>query len=131
MSAQSVKKIVVLAVSIVFVLFSSIDLFAFIARRGGSVGVGPSEVIDEDIYLFGDEITVEGKVNGNLFCAGKVVKVPGKVKGSAWLVGNQVLISGEVGDGVKAAGRSVTFEAGWEGTSWPLEATCSCKRDRR
>jgi cytoskeletal protein CcmA (bactofilin family) len=110
MSVQSVKKTLVIAVSVLFVLLSSSDLFAFILRKDGSVGVGPSEVIEEDIYLFGDEITVEGKVNGNLFCAGKVVKVLGNVKGSAWLVGNQVLVSGEVSDGVKAASKSVTLE---------------------
>lgn len=112
MRAQTVKKTLVFSAVILLVLFSSSSLFAFMARRGGSVSVGPSEVIDEDLYLAGDDITVEGKVNGNLFCAGRTVKVLGSVKGSAWLAGNRVLISGEVSDGVKAAARSFTLEGG-------------------
>ena len=112
MRARTVKTALVPAAVILLVIFSSSSLFAFMARRGGSVSVGPSEVIDEDLYLAGEEITVEGKVNGNLFCAGGTVKVLGSVKGSAWLVGNRVLISGEVTDGLKAAARNVTLEGG-------------------
>jgi cytoskeletal protein CcmA (bactofilin family) len=98
------------AAAVLLVLFSSSSLFALVARRGGSVRVGPSEVIEEDLYLAGEEISVEGRVNGNLFCVGRTVKVLGTVKGSAMLAGNRVLIWGEVGDGVKAAARSVTLE---------------------
>jgi hypothetical protein len=110
MRAQTVKRTLVLAAVIFLMLSSSRSLFAFMARKGQSVGVGPSEVIEEDLYLAGEEITMEGNVNGNLFCAGRSVKILGSVKGSAWLAGRRVLISGEVSDSVKAAARSVTLE---------------------
>jgi cytoskeletal protein CcmA (bactofilin family) len=110
MGRKAVRIGISTGVALFFVLVSYGSLFALIARHGGAAGVGPTEVIDEDIYLFGDEITVEGTVNGSLVAVGKSVTVRGRVKGDALIAAGDVIISGEVAGGVKTAGRSVVVE---------------------
>jgi cytoskeletal protein CcmA (bactofilin family) len=110
MGRKAVKIGISTGVALFFVLVSYGSLFALIARSGSKAGVGPAEVIDEDIYLVGDEIIVDGTVNGSLVALGKSVTVRGRVKGGAIIAAGAVTISGEVAGGVKTAGRNVVVE---------------------
>ena len=54
------------------------------------------EVIDNDVFVTGQKITIDGTVNGDVFALGNQVQVNGTVDGSLFVIGQQVLIQGEV-----------------------------------
>lgn len=59
--------------------------------------ISEDEYIDDDLFIFGDEIEIEGTVTGDLVAMGGSVVVTGSVGGNAYLSGGEVIVSGEVG----------------------------------
>ncbi len=64
---------------------------AFVVDEDGTVGA--NEVIDDDLFLGGDIVTVDGTVNGLLFAGGRDVVLNGKVNGDAILTGQNITVS--------------------------------------
>ena len=60
----------------------------------GSLPAG--EVIDDDLFIGGERVVVDGTVNGNLFAAGNEVIVNGTVKGSLFAAGQSLIVNGQV-----------------------------------
>jgi hypothetical protein len=79
-------------------------------RRGDNVLVGPGETIDDDLYAFGNSVTVLGTVNGDVISAGNTVAIGGRVTGNVWAAANALTVSGEVLGSVRAAGNTVRVE---------------------
>ena len=84
---------------------------AFDGRGGGDVVIGKTEVIDDDLFVGGETVTVDGTVNGDLIAAGQTVIVNGKVTGNVIAAGSSVTVNGEVDQDVFAAGAVVTIGA--------------------
>lgn len=82
---------------------------AYDGRSGESVAIGRDDVIDDDLFISGGSVVVDGVVNGDLFVAGQTVVVNGSVAGNLLAVGSSVTINGEVGHAVFAAAAAVTF----------------------
>jgi hypothetical protein len=76
-------------------------------RRGDSVFVGPDQTIDDDLYAFGNSVTVLGTVNGDLISAGNTITMGGRVNGNVWAASNDLTVSGEVLGTLRAAGNTV------------------------
>ena len=74
--------------------------------------VGADEVINDDLFIFGDTIKINGTVNGDVFAMGSVIKVNGTVNGSLVIGGQSVHVNGIV-DGSVYSGSS-TFTLGPE-----------------
>lgn len=64
--------------------------------------VGKDEVIDDDVFLSGEAVMMDGTILGTLFASGGTVTINGKVTGDAILAGNTVVISdqAEIGGNV-------------------------------
>lgn len=71
----------------------------------GSIGSG--EVIDDDVFLNGEVVTMDGTVNGLLLASGQTITINGKVNGDAILLANNVIIS----EGASVAGNVITLAA--------------------
>ncbi len=84
---------------------------AFDGREGGNVVIGKDEVIDDDLFVGGDTVTVDGTVNGDLIAVGQTVIINGKVTGNVVAAGKSLTVNGEVGQDVFAAGAAVTIGA--------------------
>jgi cytoskeletal protein CcmA (bactofilin family) len=74
--------------------------------------VGSDEVIDDDLFIGGDTVEINGTVNGDVFAVGSVIKVNGTVNGSLAIGGQSVQVNGVV-DGSVYSGSS-TFTLGPE-----------------
>jgi len=107
------KKIVrfsaILAVIMTSILIIS-PAYAADTRSGESVSVPAGETVNDDLYLTGAEITVDGIVNGNIIAAGNKITVNGEVNGSIIAVGQTVAINGRVRNSVRAACSTMTIE---------------------
>ncbi len=82
---------------------------AFDFRGGDTITIGASEVVDDDLFIGGNTVVVDGTVNGDLFIAGSDVEVNGTVNGSLFASGQSVKINGEITGSVYSGAMSVTF----------------------
>ncbi len=82
---------------------------AFDGRSDDRIVIGKDEVINDDLYLAGSDIIIDGTVNGDLMAAGNTVVVNGSVTGDLWAAGRTVTVNGQVGDDLFAAAAAVTL----------------------
>jgi len=95
--------------ALVLLLFAAVQPgLALTARSSESIVISADEVLDEDLYLAGNRISVEGTVKGNLYTAGQTVDVSGSVRGNVVIFAQKAVVSGRVGEGVKAFCETVT-----------------------
>lgn len=51
-------------------------------RTGDSIVVAKSEVIQDDLYVAGNDVQIDGTVNGDLLVAARTVTINGDVRGN-------------------------------------------------
>jgi hypothetical protein len=78
-------------------------------RQGNSFVVGPGETIDDDLYVFGGTVNVQGTVNGDVVFFGGASTVSGLITGDLLVLGGTTTITGDVRGSVRAAGGTVTI----------------------
>lgn len=67
------------------------------------------EVIDDDLFISGEIVEINGTVNGDVFAGGNVVKVNGTINGSL-VAGAQVIqVNGEITGSVYAGSSTITL----------------------
>jgi cytoskeletal protein CcmA (bactofilin family) len=81
-------------------------------KTGEQVTIGPQQVIEDDLYMTGDTMTVEGRVKGDVVAAGRVVRIEGVVEGDLIAAGQVIEITGQVLDDVRIAGMTLKTEPG-------------------
>ena len=73
-------------------------------RTGREVIVQQGEVVDDDLYLFGETITINGTVMGDVLANGRQVTLNGSIEGDLTGCAQAVRINGRVGDDLRVAG---------------------------
>ncbi|MBV7339323.1 polymer-forming cytoskeletal protein [Chloroflexi bacterium TSY] len=96
----------VLAVLLVALLMVGVTQTAYATdfRGGDTIVVNAEEVIDDDLFIAGQTVVVNGTVNGNLFATGTSVTVNGRVDGSLFIAGQELVSNGTVDGSVYAGG---------------------------
>src|SRR2546426_6129722 len=80
-------------------------------RQGGTITVPADVTLEDDLYAFGDTISILGTVHGDVVATGvNNVNVDGTVTGDVITAANSVTIRGQVGGSVRAAGRTVVID---------------------
>lgn len=65
------------------------------------------QTVADDLYVTGEEIYIDGKVEGDLIAFGGFVEVKGEVTGDVIAAGGEVVIDGTVGDDARVAGAGI------------------------
>jgi cytoskeletal protein CcmA (bactofilin family) len=76
-------------------------------KTGKEVTIAKDEIIEDDLYMTGETMTVKGTVKGDVVASGKVVRIEGVVEGDVMAAGQAVVIDGEVRDDVRIAGMTL------------------------
>ena len=105
---RQLSKMGLLAVCLPVLLLGS-PVAAAEFRSGKEVTIVKDEVIEDDLYMTGETMTVEGTVKGDVVASGKVVRIEGVVEGDVMAAGQAVVIDGEVHDDVRIAGMTLTL----------------------
>lgn len=101
------------------ILFLVLLLLAFFSTpaaamtfKGGEnvVTISAEKVIDDDLYIGGGTVNIDGTVNGDVIAAGGTVSVNGTVNGDVMVAGGMVTISGKVSDDVRIVGGNLTLD---------------------
>lgn len=80
---------------------------AFDGRSGDKIVINSDEVVDDDLYLAGTEIVMDGTVNGDLLAIGRIITINGTVTGDVIAAGEVVVINGIVVDDARIAGAAL------------------------
>jgi hypothetical protein len=78
--------------------------------RQGDVTIGTTETIDDDLYVAGQNIAINGTIHGDLIAAGTNITVDGNVTGDVFATGNFIAIRGQVGGSVRTAGNTFLLD---------------------
>ena len=66
--------------------------YAFDGRNGQTVTIGEDEVIDEDLYLSGETVIMNGTVNGDLVVFATNITINGSVSGDVQAAGKEIFM---------------------------------------
>lgn len=88
--------------AIIFTIFLILinPVSAFIVLEPGQT-VDVDTIIDDDIYICGDNVAIKGTVLGDVMVIAGRVDITGNVTGDVMAFGNKVIINGRVGDDVR------------------------------
>ncbi|NJM70717.1 MAG: hypothetical protein HC862_11075 [Scytonema sp. RU_4_4] len=75
------------------------------------VTISANQVIDDDLYLAGETLTIDGTVKGDAVLAGKQITINGTIDGDLIAAGQTVVINGAVNDDVRVAGQVLTLDS--------------------
>ena len=76
-------------------------------RQKKRIVLGASEVHEGWYFAGGDQVVIEGTINGDAYIAGGVVDVEGTINGDLLVAGGMVTVGGTVSDHIRAAGGTV------------------------
>jgi hypothetical protein len=98
-----------LLLAIIFILIGAMPALAFDGRTGDSVTIDKGEVINDDLYMAGGDLVINGTVKGDVFAGGRNITVNGDIEGAATIAGQYITINGSVRDSVRLAGQNITI----------------------
>jgi hypothetical protein len=81
-------------------------------RTGDTVTVQTSEVIQDDLYVAGTDVRIDGVVNGDLIVGAQNVTINGEVRGNVWAAGATVILNGRILQSAHFAGSVLRVEKG-------------------
>jgi|SaaInl7_200m_RNA_FD_contig_81_517429_length_1978_multi_4_in_0_out_0_2 cytoskeletal protein CcmA (bactofilin family) len=94
-----------LALVIGFGAVGTVQAFEYIEDSDLPAG----ETVDDDLFIAGDIITIDGTVNGDLFAFGQTVTINGTVNGSLVTTGQTIILNGEVKGSVYGGASAMTI----------------------
>lgn len=77
-------------------------------RAGNTITIPAGETVPHDLYVWGGNVRIDGRIDGDLFVAGGTVDLTGPVSGDLFVVGGAVTISSSVGRHLRVLGGNVT-----------------------
>lgn len=77
---------------------------AFDGRGGDTITIGKDEIVNDDLYVGAETVTLDGTVKGDFVAAGSIVTINGTVEGDLIAAGQAVILNGTVTDDVRIAG---------------------------
>ncbi len=115
MAKHVFRGLVVTLVAVLLTFYTSAPVLAADLRSGDTIAVASGEVVDDDLYVAGETIVIDGTVNGDLWALGSTITVNGEIKGSIVAIGQTINVNGNVGHAVRLAGQSINISGNVSG----------------
>ena len=104
-----IKGLVVFTVIMLVTVFAAVPVSAADLRGENTIIIASGDIIDDDLYLAGNRIVINGTVNGDVLAVGDTITVNGKINGNIIAVGSTINIGGEVTHAVRVAGGNINI----------------------
>jgi len=115
MSKHIFKGLATILIVTLLMIFTAVPVLAFDTRSGATVTIPSGEVVNDDLYVAAETITISGTINGDLWAAGSTITVNGVVNGSIMAAGRTVNINGDISHAVRAAGETININGNVSG----------------
>jgi len=99
-----------LAAVLTVIILLTVPTAAADIRQGQTLIIPAEEVVNDDLYLFGSGITIDGTVNGDVIAFGDRININGPIKGNFNGAANYLTLDGGVRDSVRAAASSIYID---------------------
>jgi cytoskeletal protein CcmA (bactofilin family) len=103
------KGLAVALASMILICLTAAPVLAADLRSGNTINIAAGDVVDDDLYLAGSNITVDGTINGDLWAFGNTITVNGTVNGNVLAIGQTVNINGSVSHAVRSAAQNINI----------------------
>jgi cytoskeletal protein CcmA (bactofilin family) len=80
-------------------------------RFAKDLTIAANEIVNDDVYLAGNRVRIDGTVNGDAIVAGTEIIINGVVTGDVMAAGRSITINGKVNDDIRMAGQSISLES--------------------
>ena len=97
-----------LSLVLLFVLAAVPAAFAADARTDDKVIIEAGETVNDDLYVAGETVQIDGTVNGDVIVGASTVIVNGTVNGDLMGGASEIIINGSVNDDIRAGGYAIT-----------------------
>lgn len=101
---------IILAAMAIMVLPAVVWVGVASAQRFAST-VGEGEIVDSSLYSVGQNVDINGTINGDVYCAGQTVNINATVNGDVLCTGQTVTIKGQINGSIRVAGQTVSVDA--------------------
>lgn len=108
-------------------LICTTPLFGLVVKSGDDIEIKENEVIDDDLIALGQNVTIKGRINGNvcafsrdveitgyiagtIFCGAANVDIDAQSVGTIWAGAGDIEISGDISNNVLVFGGSLDIE---------------------
>jgi len=108
MARKPVRFILVSLLACLLLSFFTVPVMAYDARGETNITIAGDEVVNDDLYLVGGSITIDGTVNGDVFILGQTIAVNGTVNGGITVAGQTITLNGSISRGARVAGQTIT-----------------------
>ncbi|PID87111.1 MAG: hypothetical protein CSA11_03240 [Chloroflexi bacterium] len=105
------KKFLYLILAAVLLCLMVPGVLAQEERSDTVVTVAHDEVIDDDLYVSGESVIVDGVITGDLISAATQTTINGTVEGDVLAMERYLIINGDVGGSVRTTGMMTTVSA--------------------
>ena len=93
--------------ALAFLAVTAAPALAYDARGGDVITIAADETVNDDLYLAGRSILIEGTVNGDIFGGARTLTINGTVNGGVTFVGETLTLNGEISESARFAGAEV------------------------
>jgi cytoskeletal protein CcmA (bactofilin family) len=80
-------------------------------RFAKDLTISANEIVNDDVYLAGERVRIDGTINGDAIVAGTEIIINGVVTGDVMAAGRSITINGKVNDDIRMAGQSIALES--------------------
>jgi hypothetical protein len=79
-------------------------------RAGQNVTIAADEIVDDDLYVTGEVVRIDGLVRGDVFAAGREISFSGAALGDLTAAGQSIVVAGSIADDVRMAGMALRID---------------------
>lgn len=103
------KRILSIIAVVVLTMFALATPVFAVVKSNDFITVAKDEVIDDDFFASGQEVIIEGTVNGDVYVAASRVAIRGTVNGDVLAAASSIEVSGTIADDLRAGANTITL----------------------
>jgi cytoskeletal protein CcmA (bactofilin family) len=104
-----------LLISVLLISFTATPAMAADFRSGESITIPSGDTVNDDLYLSGAEVTIDGLINGDVVVFAQRITINGSVNGNVNAAGTSVLVKGSISKSLRAVGSKVVVSGAVNG----------------
>jgi cytoskeletal protein CcmA (bactofilin family) len=103
------KTSLLMGILLLIVLLIPSAVLAFNVKTANSIYVEKDEVVEGNMYVVSNNITIEGAVNGDLVALAQNITVKGKVAGDIISASQNLNVEGEIGGNIRSIANTISL----------------------
>ncbi len=105
----SVNIVATILTVIMLMLFFTNPVLAFDVRSENTINISDGEVINEDLYIGANIITIDSNVGGDIWAGARTISISGPVDGSVMAIAQIINISGDIDHAIRVVGETINI----------------------